>query len=98
MQIEFYFLDKKKKKKKEGKKTLHGNEIFENINENEDFLGYDHINFIKSHSDIMALNVKVDEKEFENGNYCCEVVWIEFSQIGWSSMGKNVYGARFSLV
>ena len=70
----FTFLIKKKKKKEEGKKTLHGNEIFENINENEDFLGYDHINFIKSHSDIMALNVKVDEKEFENGNYCCEVV------------------------
>lgn len=46
----------------------------------------------------MALNVKVDEKEFENGNYCCEVVSIEFSQIEWSSMGKKVYRARFSLV
>lgn len=53
-------MDKKKKK------TLHSNEIFENINENEDFLGYYHSNFIKSHSDIMTLNVKVDEKEFEN--------------------------------
>lgn len=86
-------MDQKKKKK-----TLYGNETFENINENEDFLGYYHSNFIKSHSDIMALNVKVDEKEFENWNYCCEMVLTEFSQIGWSSRGGKVYGARFSLL
>lgn len=46
----------------------------------------------------MALNVKVDEKEFENGYHCCEIVSIEFSQIGWSSRGESVWNKILSSI
>lgn len=48
--------------------------------------------FINSHSDIMALNVNVGEKEFENRSYSCEIVTAKFSQIGYSSRGKKCMG------